>query len=320
MRKKIIAALSLLSLSLATLAFLAPRVVAADSVPFRWIEPAFVGEDPSLDYDTIVGYVEGTNWNFTMSWTNYYSYRINVSAIRVYFSWGKNYTYTYSPPISIDNGQTQLFTVYNVTPPVAETSELWRQSYYVYIHHVNSTTAPYSEVPMISPIYVHFGSDFAVLSADHLECLKMWAKLYGKISTDSVMLTQSTQYVSASSITAVQVLMEKAAMEFDLGLSILEAGVFGQAKTHFDNANSMYTEALNTWDTRGTAMEDAELNSTNAYTAYYNAQADAVKTAANASLVNAYGWLLFGLGWVFLGIGVIIYGMKRPKPPPAPTQ
>lgn len=43
-----------------------------------------------------------------------------------------------------------------------------------------------------------------------------------------------------------------------------------------------------------------------------NAEANYYNALVDFTLVNAYGWLLFGLGWVFIGIG-IIYGARKPK-------
>jgi len=55
--------------------------------------------DTFYPYDTIVGYLEETDWTFTMSWTNFGSIPLNVSAIRIYFDWGKNYTHSLSTPL-----------------------------------------------------------------------------------------------------------------------------------------------------------------------------------------------------------------------------
>jgi len=292
MKGKLTATICLLMLSLVTFALVAQTKAVAPPT-FAWVEPDYKGTDVSISGDPeVVGYRENTNWTFTMSWTNnIYVYQINISAIRIYFSWGKNYTHNFATPVTVESGQTRTFTITDVTPNVTDTSELWYHSYYVYIHHVNSTTAPMGEVA--PPINPYNGSYFMVLSGDHLDCLDLWSRL-NSISLPS------------SDIAKVQVLKIKAEMEFDLGTSTLEKGVYGQAKTHLQIAEDLYNEALTTWDERGTAMEDADMNFTKSETAYNYA-------LANAANVNAYGWLLFGLGWTFIGLGVIIYGLRRPK-------
>ena len=295
MKGKLTATICFLMLSLVTFALVAQTTKAAAPIlfTFAWVEPDYKGTDVSISGSPeVVGYRENTNWTFTMSWTNTYVYQINISAIRLYFSWGKNYTQNFATPVTVESYQTRTFTITNVTPNVTDTSEMWYHSFEVYIHHVNSTTAPMGEAAS-SPLWVHHGSYFMVLSSDHLDCLDLWSRVNG-ISLPS------------SSIAKVQVLKTEAKMEFDLGTSILEKGVYGQAKTHLQTAENLYNQALTTWDERGTAMEDADMNYTKSETAYNYA-------LANAANVNAYGWLLFGLGWTFIGLGVIIYGLRRPK-------
>lgn len=314
-KERIIAAIGLLTLTLAIIAMNTPAIGAAVAAPFRWLEPAYVGTDPSYPSSTptIVGYEENTYWNFTMSWTNTYGYVVNITAIRIYFSWGKNYSNTFSTPLMVDKGETKTFTMYNMTPPVTETSELWPHSYAVYIHHVNSTVTPFAEVPTSPILFVNVDSGFAVLSEDHLSCLELWAKLKGIFTTPIVLGEGATQLDQMSAITTditeAQVLYQKAYMEFGLGKRILDSGVYGQARTHLQNADDLYGQALDAWDAKGTAAEDANLNYTKSETAYNYA-------LASAANINAYGWLLFGLGWTFIGLGVIIYGLRRPKTPP----
>jgi len=322
MKAKAIAIMGLLLLS-ATMITLVNRANAAPPTlyTFAWIEPAYVGYD--YYYETyITGYVQGTYWNFTMSWTNYYSVPINISTIRMYFSWGQNYTFTPpSAPLKVDPGQTKTFTWSGLTPLVSETSELWTHSYDLYIHHVNATNAEITTPPVgvpSSPIWIHHGSDFAVLSTDHLGCENLWVKLHPVLGTSSAMASTAATSIPPD-ITKVYILMQKATMEFDLAERILKTGVFGEAKTHLTNADTLYSQALDTWDQRGTAIEDATLNNTIAQTNLYNAQADAERKTGDAALVNAYGTLLFGLGWVFIGLGVVVYGLRKPKTAPPPS-
>jgi hypothetical protein len=317
MKERIAITIGLLSLSLMLIAMATP--VHAGTTGARWVEPAYYGEDPSLDHDVVVGYLENTNWNYSFSWLNSYGYPVNISAVRMYFDWGKNYTYSFSPINQIMPGATQTFTLYNATPPITEAPELWTHYYEARIDFVNNTVAPYQ---VIGSYQVAYGYNFAVLSANHRECLILWHKLdnvnwYYPMS--ELPAATSTAIYGPTEITKVYILFEKAYMEFQYGEAILEAGVFGEAKTHLTNADTMYGQALDTWDERGTAMEDADLNNTIAQTNMYNAEADATRKTGDAALVNAYGTLLFGLGWVFIGLGAVIYGMKKPKAAPPPT-
>ncbi len=280
---------------------------------FAWVEPAYKGYDAYYGRD-ITGYLQNTNWTFSMSYTYYGMPQFNISAIRIYFDWGKNYTHRYSPPLALKNGQTRLFTISNMTPPVEETSELWEHSYYVHIDNVNSTVAPMRELFSVS---AYSGDYFAVLSEDHLACLNLWYK-YGMMFGDSLPMSAAySPFPFFANITATQVNMTRAIFEFQQGFAIFEAGVFGTARSHLERGDSYFNSALNVWLEKGTALEDAGLAHLNSETNYNNALADGTRKQADASMVNSYGWVLFGLGWTFIGIGLIIYGIRKPKTTPS---
>ena len=284
----------------------APAVKAPNGhPPFGWVEPDYAGLDyyynpPYGEY--IVGYLEETYWNLSMSWTNYGANPINISAIRIYFDWGKNYTHSFDTPIQVMPDETRVFTVYNMTPPVEEAPESWLHYYVIYIDHVNSTTPPYEE---LSPIWFWSDGDFAVLSQDHLDCLIYWSKY--------MMFFEEGPMPFYTNISKVQVLLMQAMFELSQGIQIYTTGIFGTAKEHLANADSLFDEALTVWDERGTAMEDSNRNYQDAQASYYNAQANYYNVLGDAARTNAYGWLLFGLGWVFIGIGLIVYAIKKPK-------
>ena len=300
MKGKIAAILCLLILPLISLALIAPAK-AADGSPYGWVEPAYVGQD--VYYGTyIVGYLTGTNWNFTFSWTNYEGHQINVTALRMYFSWGKNYTSAY--PTQVAAGATKIFSFANMTPTLPEAPEqigpFW---YQVYIHHANNTVAPYDDNSIYTGIY---NSNFAVLSADHLACLNLWAKYTMFLGGSPSMMSPQGMFPFGGNITEVQVLFTRAMFELEQGSLIFEAGVFGAAKTHLQTGDTYFSDALTAWNDRGTAIEDADLAYKEAQTTYYTALGDANK-------MNAYGWILFGLGWMFIGLGIIIYAFRKPK-------
>jgi len=308
MKRKTAIVLCLLML-LPTLLTFVPTIRAMNGGSHSWVEPDYVGYDPYYE-EWITGYLEGTNWNLTMMWTNYYGYPINVSAIRVYFSWGKNYTYTFGTPMSVETGVTKVFNVYNTTPSAlglsAEAPELLGPYWYqIYIHHLNSTTAPLQE---LEPIYFAYGEYFVALSQDHLDCLNYWSQYWMFIEGPMLMqLQMTTSYIPFdTNITEVQVLLTQAFFEFSQGYQIYVTGVFSLAAEHLMNGDDLVNTALDVWNERGTAMEDASLDFQNAQTNYYNGLGD-------SSRINAYGWLLFGLGWMFIGIGLIIYAARKSK-------
>ena len=106
--------------------------------------------------------------------------------------------------------------------------------------------------------------------------------------------------------TEAQVLFTQGMFELYQGYQIYLAGMFGTARTHLQNGDALFTQAITSWNQTGSALDDANVNFQNSQGNYFNALAD-------SSRANGYGWLLFGLGWVFIGIGVIAYGARRPK-------
>jgi len=326
MKGKIALIFCLLILSLLMIALVAPAIAIDGDPSFSWVDPDYSGVDPyyrsPLDGSiTIVGYLTGTYWNLTIMWTNDRMYPVNVSAIRTYFSWGKNYTFAFTDPIRIDPGMTQIFSVYNVTPPLTEAPEqLAPYSYAIYIHHVNSTTPPYQERTPIDPSLGGYG--FVALSADHLACLNYWAKygmLYDGVGGPLV-VAQPQIYPTIpivalfyTNITEVQVLLTQALFEFNLGFEVYMTGVFSTARQHLENGDELINDALAAWSERGNSMEEAALNYQNAQANYYGGMGSYYSDLGEASKTNAYGWVLFGLGWVFIGVGVIVYGARKPK-------
>jgi hypothetical protein len=144
------------------------------------------------------------------------------------------------------------------------------------------------------------GSHFAVLSTDHLTDLEIWFK-YSMFLGGSM-----TSFPFFLNFTQAQVLFTQGMFELSQGYEMYLAGMFGTARTHLQNGDALFNEAITSWNETGSALDNANVNFQNAQGNYFNALAD-------SSRANGYGWLLFGLGWVFIGIGVIAYGARRPK-------
>jgi hypothetical protein len=196
---------------------------------------------------------------------------------------------------------TEIFQISNMTPSTEEAPELWTHNYTVYVDNVNSTFPPCENLPSI---WIYEDNDFVVLSANHLECLKIFTK-FGMFAS-SMSGGWPPIMTGMPNITETQVSFTKLFMKLMQGMQYYQMGLFDTAKNHLQDADVFMTEALTAWNTTGTAIEDAEIGRKNAEANYYNG-------LANSALVNAYGWLLFGLGWVFIGIGIIIYGARKPK-------
>jgi len=276
---------------------LTASIRASNGSHFKWVNPAYAGPDmfysPIYPFVSIVGYLEGTRWNFSMSIKNDYPGPFNISAVRVEFEWGRNYTHRFSSPHRVLPGHTKIFHVSNMTPFIEDVPELWTYHYDVYIDRINDTS-----------IEIYENDDFAILSEDHLECLRIFAKLgIFSFPTDGELPPFITDLPN---VTETQVLLVRVSMRILQGMQHYQMGLFGQAESYLQDADVSLVEALSVWNMTGTAMEEAIIGRREAEGNYYNALAD-------SSLVNAYGWLFFGLGWILIGLGVIIYGARKPK-------
>jgi hypothetical protein len=295
MKKRLLMLLCLLTLALPMIAAVTPAY--ALSYQTSWVNPTYMGYDPSYGRD-IVGYQENTNWNFTLLFTNDGMVQLNVSAIRLYFNdLTLNLTKAYSPVVNITAHSAHIFNVGGVTPSIQQAPEQWTYSYAIFVDTVNKTGGYYASYDVSS------GTNFAILSSDHLTCLTLYAKYN---SMFSAMVVASPIFYS--NISRVQVFMFQSMWAFNQGTNLLDAQQYSQAKTFLQQGDTLFGQALSAWDTLGTARDNATTNYTNAL--------------GNAAMNNAYGWMFFGIGWILIGLGVIIFGARRPRimqanPPPA---
>jgi len=267
-----------------------------------WTNPTYRGYDDFYQ-QSVVAYQEGTYWSFSVMilndwWPPSAETQINISAIIVYFGWGKNYTHRFTTPEVLAYGETKVFSVSNMTPSTSEVPEIWYYDYWMYVEIVNATSGPTEVVSTwTSWMWDYY---FAVYSANHLGAQQLRDKI------ETLFYSGPTMFMPLN-VTEAFVLYIQAYFEYQLGYQAHGRGDFSAANTHYGNAESLFDQALSVWEQKGTAMENATLNSK-------NAQADANLISANAALVNSYAWMFFGIGWVLIGIGIIIYGAKKPKP------
>ncbi|MEM3699320.1 MAG: hypothetical protein QXL57_00400 [Candidatus Bathyarchaeia archaeon] len=298
MKRKILCSLLLLLL----VPLLVTKTATASIEHFAWINSS-VGEDLYY-HQNVVAYETETWWNISISIYNDYltpppppriNMPVNITAIKVYFDWGKWYNYTFDTPVRMEPLEVKVFNVGNVTPPLTVAPETWVHSYTVYVEYtVEGDTAPRMD-------WYWRGSNFAVMSEAHFDSFQLYNKLKG-------FMTSITIPPSAINATEAQVLFVKAYMEYTIGRQYFTNGDFENAKTCFQNADQYFTEALDAWNEKGTNFEDAMLD-------YYDSLADAQRIQANAALNNSYGWIFFGIGWILIGVGIIVYGARKPKAP-----
>jgi len=302
MLRKIIAIIPIVLLLL-----LFPTQIAIARIEhFNWINPT-VGEDPYY-HDYVTAYKTGTWWNISLSVYNDYltpppppriNLPVNITAIKVYFDWGKWYNYTFSTPVRMEPFEVRVFNIGNVTPPLTEAPEMWMYSYTVYVEYAPENVS----IPV--PPWSYSGDEFAVMSEDHFTSFQLYNKL--------TLMMRGGILLEFINVTEARVLMIKASMEFTLGEQSYSSGAFKDAKTHLKNADNYINESLVAWNKQGTAFENATLEYYYALAIATRKQADAESIQATAALNNSYGWIFFGLGWMLIGVGIIIYGARKPK-------
>jgi hypothetical protein len=336
----------------ATVFFLALAVVLSISLiapaqarvtGLKWLSPIFNGNDPFLGVH-VVAFRESSTASLVVAVDRTNPplpdiELLNVSAVKVNFDWGINYT---SPDVSLDN-PVQLnsnwtiaaFTITFTVPPVSVASNMIPHTYKVYVEYVNATTGPKSVVGTFidSP---NFPTDpyFAVYSNDQAdaELAKSNASTY-------------TQPSGGFSSSEARILWAKGTVQLGNGDTAYLLGDFASAKGDYQNAVTFYEQAYTAEATYNQDYRNSETDMNTAQARYYDAlsnassvqadaamkEAEATTTEANAAttqaqaalrqadaaLTNAYGWMAFGIGWILIGIGVIIYGLRRPRPPVA---
>jgi cellobiose-specific phosphotransferase system component IIA len=306
MKRKILLAISIILL-LAPL--LNARNATASIQRFAWINATW-GEDPYYGRN-VFAYKAATTWNISISVYNDYLtpppppriyLPVNITAIKVYFDWGAWYNYTFKTPVHMNPLEVRVFNIGNLTPTISAVPETWVYSYTVYVEYVASTD------PSPKMDWTWSGSNFAIMSEAHFDSFLLYNKLKG-IMTGGIPILPSLVINS----TEAQVLLVKAYLEYTIGLQYYRNGAFEDARIHLQSADAYIANALNAWNQKGTAFEDAMLAYYNALTNATGKDADAKLIQANAALNNAYGWIFFGIGWILIGVGIIVYGARKPK-------
>lgn len=337
--KKLAAIICLTLAVVLSISTIAPAQARATG--WRWLSPIFNGNDPFLGVH-VVAFRESSTAMLEVSVdrTNSPDIRLlNVSAVKVNFDWGINYTSTdvsQDNPVQLNPNRTiGAFTIAFTVPPVSVASNLIPHTYKIYVEYVNATTGPKSVVGTFIAL-PNFPVDpyFAVYSNDQAdaELSKLNASTY-------------TPPSGGFSSSEAKILWAKGIVEMGMGDTAYMLGNFASAKVNYQSAIAFFEQA---YTAEATYSQDYRTSETDMYTAqasYYNAlanassvqanaamkdadahtieanaattQAEAAGRQADAALTNAYGWMAFGIGWILIGIGVIIYGLRRPKPPAA---
>lgn len=262
---------------------------------------------------------------------------LNVSKVVISFDWGgasSNKTLDLSAsPVQVKWHETYTFTVSFVANATEAVSSEWEHEYIVYVEHVNATGG---SLEPRSADWDDFGGSnkwrYVVYSTGQADALDLQ--------------TEYDSYVSAYPLnyftdTDARQLAGQAQIEGSMAYDDYDDRQdYASAKTRYQTALNLYSQALTAEKNYRATFQDASLNTTLTANAAALIVAKAAQTTADAALVeantaliegnatkiqaeaaltNAYGFYFIGLGfaigWSFMGIGVIIYALRKPKLP-----
>jgi hypothetical protein len=243
---------------------------------------------------SVTGYEEGTTANLVVGVFDDYSFagQINVSAVKVGFDWGINYS---SSECSVDNPfvitalQYHVFNLNFTVPSVLVASNLVTHSYTIYVEHVNSTSGGKKVVSS----WTMSGTGFAVFSSDQ---------------ADAYNFKQDVNAYPSSLVANIPLLTAKARqlmLESNVAKSL---GSSAYARGDFSTAKAQYNMSLN-------FIQQAWSNETDKWSTFEDSLVDILKGGGTLLTFQGYAWILFGIGFILMSIGALVY-LIRKKPQP----
>lgn len=274
----------------------ASRMPAAKAsiASYNWIGALTRNSFDSFYGTSITAYAEETPALLVVNVYNDY-YRavpMNVSAVKVGFDWGVNYTSSDSStasPFSISFSQSHVFAVNFTVPSASLASNLVTHSYNIYVEHVNSTTGN-KEIVGTS---TQSGFGFVVFSSDQADAYSFNKQLQAYPTTSSIGLPLITA-------TARQLVVQSNVAK-TLASDAYTRGDFGTAR-------QQYQVALQT-------IQEAWANETDEFSTFENSFAHLLNGGGDMLTFQGYAWLLFGVGFIMISVGALVYLLrKRPQP------
>lgn len=263
---------------------------------YNWIAPLVKNQYDTFYGDTIsVGYEAGSSASFYLNIINPTGNQIyNISAIKVLFDWGINYTdpnanYNSTVPQMVGNQSSHVFTVTIGLPDNTVASNLMLHSWTIYVEYVNAAGVVINTETLT-------GVRFAVFSSAQAEAQNLLAQI-DQYSFNPPFLTSQ----------AKQTLLQ-ANLALHLGDTAYGKGDFTGAVSYYTNASSLIQSAYSSEYDKSLQFENALLGM--------------AQGAVNMLNMMGIGYTLFGIGFFFMGIGVLVYlvrksgGQRQQQAPP----
>ncbi len=267
---------------------------------YRGYDPYY---DPSYNYP-IIAFLNGTTATLKVPVYNGESWMgpsANITAVSLVFDTG--YNVTLSTVVNITLYTTKYFDI-SFTADTNILSNLWAHTYTIYVDMQDNSGTKYDDYWAYSWSYYYPQYKFVVYTPEQKDIMDLEAKID---EYEDNYEPEDFQTIEGR-LLAVQALVES-----DLGYDYYMRGNFTEAQAHYETAIILYEQAFDAEESKGTAMEDAQLDAIQKEANATVKQADAAMLQAEALMNQAYGYLLLGLGFVLIGIGAIVYGLRKPK-------
>jgi len=295
--KKILVVFAVVVLALGLASTITINIANAEIESTSWLGSFYTWGTDTYYGKAVYGYEENTQATLLVETENHLATLMNVSAIIVGFDWSKNYTTTFSSPVSLTAGETRFFTVTLTVPNASDVSNLYLHGYTVYVKYVNSTGG------LVGTMTLAFTSNplFAIYSKDQADAREI-SKIISGISPPT----------DGFNSTAAKLSWAKANNETTIAGTLYRQGDFAGAKTHYSKALEYINQAFDIEEALSGGIQDAQL-------ALIEAQAKSYEATANYLNGLSSMWVLIGVAAVLFAIGYIIRGfaaLRKPMPPP----
>ena len=265
---------------------------------YNWIATVVRSQYDPFYGSSVTAYEENTSAFLVVSVSNdYYVGQLNVSAVKVGFDWGVNYTSSEcSPdnPFGIASSQSHVFMINFTVPSALFASNLMTHSYTIYVESVNSTTGPKG----IIKSWTMNGDGFAVFSTDQAAANEYEQQL-------NAYPTSNLNGIPFLTANARQLLQES-----NVAKTLASDNYM---RGDFSNAAAYYKNSLD-------SIQQAWSNETSKWSTFEDAIASLLQGGGNLLTMQGYAWLIFAVGFLIMSIGVLIFLARRRTPPPPPKQ
>jgi hypothetical protein len=264
---------------------------------YNWISTAVRNQYDSFYGSSITAYEENTTAFLVVSVSNdYYLGQLNVSAVKVGFDWGTNYSSSEcSPnnPFGIAASQSHVFTINFTVPSVLFASNLVRHDYTIYVESVNSTTLP----NRVTNSWAVNSDGFVVFSTDQAAA-NDYAQQVNAYPTSNI---NGIPFLTANA----RQLLQESNVAKNLASASYTRGEFSQAAAYYKNALDY--------------MQQAWSNETSKWSTFEDAIAALLQGSGNMLTMQGYAWLIFAIGFLIISFGVLIF-LVRKRTPLTPPQ